>query len=202
MISSTFQSSPRPFLPPGSFDLFQQDHGFTAKAKCGRAATKFEKANLPRRSAKDTKGKYFLIDNHLRALRGSFEIGRCAGTVITLTFPLPQAGEGKKRFGAFRIEKSPRPFRWERVRVRAVSFSVRERKLMNHFVVKIHDRNTGDPKNLRKRWNFSSMTVHGVRRANGRVPFVAPFPPAANSLRTFGESRGLHPRIRSSCRLL
>ena len=30
----------------------------------------------------------------------------------------------------------PMTFRWERVRVRAISFSVGERKLMNHFVVR------------------------------------------------------------------
>jgi hypothetical protein len=48
-----------------------------------------------------------------------------------------EAGEGKKRLVAPCLEKSPRPFRWERARVRAVSFSVGERKIMNHFVVNI-----------------------------------------------------------------
>ena len=44
---------------------------------------------------------------------------------------MAEAGEGKK-LGS----KCPRPFRWERVRVRAISLSGGERKLMNHFVVK------------------------------------------------------------------
>jgi hypothetical protein len=43
-----------------------------------------------------------------------------------------KAGEGKK---AKWFEKFPRPFRWERARVRAISLFAGERKLMNHFVV-------------------------------------------------------------------
>src|SRR5688572_1812679 len=46
--------------------------------------------------------------------------------------PLPQAGEGKKGKlpGALWIEKFPRPFRWERARVRVISLFAGERKLI------------------------------------------------------------------------
>jgi hypothetical protein len=64
----------------------------------------------------------------------SFEIG-CWARIQTLTLASPaKAGEGKKEK---RFERFPRPFRWERVRVRAISSPVGERKIMNHFVVKI-----------------------------------------------------------------
>jgi hypothetical protein len=52
-------------------------------------------------------------------------------------FPLPQAGEGNKkqtRPGLFTIETFPRPFRWERDRVRAVSLFVAEVRSRNHFL--------------------------------------------------------------------
>ena len=53
----------------------------------------------------------------------------------TLTLPSPASGRGFTS-GTPWIKKSPRPFRWERARVRAISLLVGERKLMNHFVVK------------------------------------------------------------------
>src|SRR5262249_6353576 len=60
----------------------------------------------------------------------------------TLTRPSPASARGRISLGLKRarvriyslIEKFPRPFRWERVRVRAISLSVGERDLMNHFV--------------------------------------------------------------------
>src|SRR5262245_39894819 len=74
---------------------------------------------------------------NLRVLRGSFENSRVARIRLRSTIPLPQTGEGKKKIGALCIEKSPRPFRWERVRVRAFSHSLSASvSSMNHFVVR------------------------------------------------------------------
>jgi hypothetical protein len=46
-----------------------------------------------------------------------------------------KAGEGNRLM--LESNTFPRPFRGERGRVRAISFSVDNRKLMNHFVVKV-----------------------------------------------------------------
>jgi len=51
----------------------------------------------------------------------------------TLTLPSPAK---RARVYVQHEPKSPRPFRWERARVRAVSFGVSKRKLTNRFAVK------------------------------------------------------------------
>jgi hypothetical protein len=51
--------------------------------------------------------------------------------------PSAEGGEGNKkqtRPGLFTIETFPRPFRWERDRVRAISLFVAEVRSRNHFL--------------------------------------------------------------------
>jgi hypothetical protein len=65
--------------------------------------------------------------------------------LFATSYSLPQkAGEGKKRS----VEKFPRPFLWERARVRAISSSAGGRRIMNHFAVVIEKGPAGIPPGL------------------------------------------------------
>src|SRR4029453_14571242 len=58
----------------------------------------------------------------------------------TLTLPSPASGRGQKKrttYNALRNKKSPRPFRWERARVRALSSPAGERNETKQVIVVI-----------------------------------------------------------------
>jgi hypothetical protein len=65
-----------------------------------------------------------------------FEIPSCAHRTLTLSLSR-KAGEDIEK-----TNQSPRPFRWERAKVRAISYSAGERKIMNRFVVVVFENET------------------------------------------------------------
>jgi hypothetical protein len=85
---------------------------------------------LTTKDPKSTKGrKNFSFNLFFVSFVRSFE-NAVVGRTKPSPFPLPQ-----KRARVRKKETNPRPFRWERARVRAISSSAGERKLMNHFLV-------------------------------------------------------------------
>jgi hypothetical protein len=108
-------------------------------------------------------GALFLADNMLPAYSRCDDVGdvklfalsfeNCgAGLRRPSPSPLPQKRARVRQNSSER--KRPRPVRWEMVRVRAISFSVGERKLMNHFLVtNVRSRRTRSTRRFNHRFN-------------------------------------------------